>query len=100
VTKLRGSRLVRAKLCDPVRLYVYGIGLPAIGGALFIDEAIPAMGEPLAALIAALGLVLGAEAARASAWSPRGVIREAGKLARLSDIERAADINLGTSRRA
>lgn len=92
--KLRGSRAARAKLTEPVRLYVYGIGFPLTGFALFIDDVIPAMGEPLAALLAALGLVLGGEAARASAWSPRGVIQQAGKLARLSDIDRAADISL------
>jgi hypothetical protein len=92
VTKLRGSRAARWKLTEPVRLYVYGLGSPLIGFALFVDDAVPAMGEPLAALLAGLGLILGAEAARASAWSPRGVIREAGKMARLSDVERAAGL--------
>jgi hypothetical protein len=81
-------------------MYVYGFGFPLTGFALFVDDALPAMGEPLAALCAGLGLVLGAEAARASAWSPRGVIREAGRMARISDIDRAADISLGPSRRA
>jgi len=90
VTKPRGSRLPRAKLTEPVRLFVYGIGFPSIAGALWIDDVFPAMGEPLAALIAALGIVLGAESARASAWSARGVIGEAGKLARFADVERAA----------
>jgi hypothetical protein len=88
--KPRGSRLSRAKLTKPVRLFVYGLGFPGIGAALFIDDFIPAMGEPLAALLAALGLVLGAESARASAWSARGVIHEAGKLSRFGDLERAA----------
>jgi hypothetical protein len=60
---------MRAKLLEPVRLYVYGLGLPGIGAALFVDDFIPGMGEPLAALLAALGLVLGAEAARASCCS-------------------------------
>jgi len=60
---------MRAKLTEPVRMYVYGFGFPGIGAALFIDDVFPAMGEPLAALLAALGIVLGAEAARASSCS-------------------------------
>lgn len=88
--KLRGSKLTRAKLAEPVRLFVYGAGFPGIGAALFVDDMFPGMGEALAALLAALGLVLGAESARASAWSARGVIGEASKLARFRDVERSA----------
>jgi hypothetical protein len=84
--------LNRAKLSEPVRLYCYGVGSVLITG-LVLAGAIT--GEWQEFLLTALGVLLGlpaAEAARATAYSPRSVIREGFALERQLRAGRLADL--------
>lgn len=67
----------RWKLTEPVRLYLYGVGAVLLAGLALAGVL---TGEWLDYGLAALGVLLavpaGTEAARASVYSPAGVIRE------------------------
>ena len=71
------SAVARWKLTEPVRLYLYGVGSIVLVGLALAGVL---TGEWLDYGLTALGVVLavgtGTEAARASVYSPAGLIRE------------------------
>lgn len=70
----RPSLLSRLKLTEPVRLYLYSVGVVLIAGLVLMGKL---TGEWSAYLTGALAVVLGVagggEAARASVYSPAGM---------------------------
>ena len=72
VVTTRPGRLARLKLSEPVRLYAYGILSAVVVALVLVGTITGEWGDALLGIVAAvLGVVPGAEAARASVYSPR-----------------------------
>lgn len=83
--------LARLRLTEPVRLYLYGLGVVLVTG---LNLAGYLLGDwhdyALSSLAVVLGLVPAAEAARASVFSIGGHVASLRQLRTYQDVQRAA----------